>query len=121
MDKKEISKVLVLGDSFSELWPAPNKDPHWLIYLTEYFKWDVTNLSKSGSRISTAIHDLLNFNGDFDLCIALYSNPDRLFHPIVTDLNHGTALANLNIRNPTFKTIKKYTIVQHLITLILLM
>ena len=104
MDKEKISKVLVLGDSFSEFWPPPDdKNTHWLNLLRYYFNWDLINLSKSGSGLFTAVDQLLNYKDDFDLCIALYSSPDRLYHTDVTDLNHGTALVNIKNRQPDFK------------------
>lgn len=95
----DVKNVLVLGDSFTDInHHNGEKEHHWLNFLRFYYGWNIINLSKSGSGINRVVYELLNLTHDFDLCIMAYSQPMRLFHPEIWDINHGTTLHRKELR-----------------------
>lgn len=95
----DVKNVLVLGDSFTDIsYTGGDKELHWINFLRLYYGWNIINLSKSGSGINRIVYELLNLNHDFDLCIMAHSQPLRLFHPNVCDINIGTAVYSKELR-----------------------
>ena len=95
----DVKNVLVLGDSFTDInYHNGEKEHHWLNFLRFYYGWNIINLSKSGSGINRVVYELLNLTHDFDLCIIAHSQPVRLFHPEIWDINHGTAIHRKDLR-----------------------
>jgi hypothetical protein len=95
----QVKKVLILGDSFVDInYCNGDKELHWINFLKYYYDWEVTNLSHSGSGINRVAYELLNLKEDFDLCIIAYSQPERIFHPDIWDINFGTAVTHEHLR-----------------------
>jgi hypothetical protein len=95
----DVKNVLILGDSFTDInYPSGEKEQHWINFLRFYYGWKITNLSHSGSGINRIVYELLHLTEDFDLCIMAYSEPMRLFHPDIWDINFGTSLTHKNLR-----------------------
>lgn len=95
----DVKNVLILGDSFTDInyWNGENEQ-HWINFLRLYYGWKIINLSKSGSGINRIVHELLNLTYDFDLCIMAHSQPSRIYHPEIWDINVGTAVYHKELR-----------------------
>lgn len=81
-------RVLVIGDSFTDILGSHYS---WLNRLRVHFNWEITNKSIPGSGSHYAFHTFMNNKDDFDICIFGWSEPTRLFHESVPNLNSSEA------------------------------
>lgn len=105
----DIKKILIVGDSFSSVWP--DKDTGWVNLLAKDYK--VTNLSEPGIGEYKILKQLESVNpNNFDCVIVSHTSPSRIHtrnHPlhkkgfrkncdlIFNDLDNRFNFFNLNL------------------------
>lgn len=82
-------RVLVIGDSFTDILGTHYT---WLNRLRIHYNWNIDNKSIAGSGSHYAFHTFMNYTEDFDICIFAWSEPTRLFHKCIPNLNSNEAV-----------------------------
>ena len=107
-----MKKVAVFGDSFlSYSGPDPLKGEHWLQRLEMRKNCTVYNkYSQGGSGPLNAIANFYKWQSNkesktYDLLIFAWSQPSRLFHKIVEDINFFSAQHEVARQKPEFKKV----------------
>lgn len=83
-------KIIVCGDSFAD----GVNDDSWIKQLANNNNWNIESFGTGGSGPIHAIAQFFKYTdlgGKFDIALFCWSEPNRFYHHLVSDLNHHSS------------------------------